>query len=96
VFTAHNDSVQAHDEWSYIVDEDSTNYWRLGNIYSLKGDVELALKNLETAFELQRTYVHQFLYSPDLDNVRNDPRTKDRYAEFLEKVKATYPALGKK
>ena len=38
----------------------------------------------------------QGLYNPEFDNIRNDPRTKDRFAELLEKVKATYPALGKK
>jgi len=95
-FTASNDSAQAHAEWSHLIDENSSNYWRMGYIYSLKGDVELALESLETAFEQRRSAVYRYLYDPDIDNVRNDPRTKDRYAKLLEKAKATYPALEKK
>ena len=36
-----------------------------------------------------------YLYDPDLDNVRNDPHTKERFAALLEKVKASYPAIGR-
>ena len=95
--TANNDSAQAQVEWSRSIDEASSNNWTLGYIYSLKGDVELALENLEISFEKGfNVNVFSYLYDPDLDNVRNDPKTKDRFAEFLEKVKATYPALAKK
>ena len=94
--TANNDSAQAQDDWRYLIDENSSNYWTLGYIYSLKGDVELALENIETSFEKQNISIPSYLYNHDIDNVRNDPRTKDRFAELLEKVKATYPALAKK
>jgi hypothetical protein len=101
-FITNNDSAQAQVEWNYSLDGNVSDIWtfnrKLGFVYSLKGDVELALENLKTS--LEKPYdiflVYRYLYDPDLDNVRNDPKTKDRFAEFLEKVKATYPALGKK
>jgi len=95
-FTANNDSAQAHAEWSYLIDEYSSDNWIMGYIYSLKGDVELAMENLETAFEKGSRNIISYCYDPDKENVRNDPRTKDRYTKLLEKIKATYPALGKK
>ncbi len=101
-FTANNDSIQAQSEWDFLLEKSlvlqarDENYWRTGLIYSMKGDVESAIENLEFAFEKGYRDVVSYCYDPDLDNVRNDPRTKDRFGELLEKVKATYPALAKK
>ena len=103
-FIANNDSAQAQVEWSYSLDESFSDIWpfnwTLGFVYSLKGDVELALEHLKTSIEKPKPdvnfIVYRYLYDPDLDNVRNDPKTKDRFAKLLEKVKTTYPALGKK
>ena len=85
------------------------NYYTLGAIYALKGDVQAALQMLESAF-VRGHRRHQgiifygdhflygnhldYLYDPDLDNVRDDPRTKEGFAALLEKVKASYPAIG--
>jgi len=95
-FTANNDLDQAQSEWNYLLQENSSNYWRMGYIYSLKGDVELALVNLETAFNNGYRVIINYFYDPDISNVRNDPRTKDSFAKLLERVKATYPALENK
>ena len=66
------------------------------DIYSFKGNVDLALENLVTSLEKLNISIFRYLYDHDVYNVRNDQRTKDRFTEFLEKVKATYPALAKK
>ncbi|UCE07311.1 MAG: hypothetical protein JSW07_04570, partial [bacterium] len=100
--TARNDSIQAKSQWNNLLDKSlilqwrNENYWRMGVLYSLKGDVEQAMENLEIAFEKGYRDVVSYCYDPDIDNVRNDSRTKDRFAKLLEKVKATYPALEKK
>ena len=105
-FRANEELQQARTEWQRLISEYQTlisapstnpvNYYALGYIYSLKGDVELALEQLQTAFEKNYREVMNYLYDPLLDNVRNDPRTKERFAELLKKVEATYPALGQK
>jgi len=48
--------------------------------------------------KLDRFVALKFLppHNPDLDNVRNDPRTKERFAELLKKMEAAYPALNRK
>ncbi len=71
------------------------NYYRLAYIFALKGDVEAALQMLESAFEKGYRDHSNFLYDPDLDNVRNDVRTKEGFAALLEKVKASYPAIAR-
>ena len=50
---------------------------------------------LESAFEKGYREHSDYLYDPDLDNVRNDVRTKEGFAALLEKVKASYPAIAR-
>ena len=106
VFRANNKSQQARTEWQLLTSKYQTlinapstnpvNYYALGYIYSLKGDVELALEQLQTAFEKGYRVPMNYRYDPLLDNVRSDPRTKDSFAELLKKVEATYPAIAQK
>ncbi len=106
VFRANNKSQQARTEWQLLISEYQTlisapstnpvNYYALGYIYSLKGDVELALEQLETAFEKGYREVMNYRYDTLLDNARSDPRTKVRFAELLKKVETTYPAIAQK
>jgi len=102
---ANGEAVQAKTEWQNLVSEykklinapstDPSNYYSLGAIYTLKGDVQAALQMLESAFEKGHRDHLNFLYDPDLDNVRNDVRTKEGFAALLEKVKASYPAIAR-
>ena len=106
VFRASNKSQQARTEWQLLISEyqtlisqpstDPVNYYALGYIYSLKGDLELALEQLQAAFEKDYRVVMNYRYDTLLDNARSDPRTKDRFAELLKKVEATYPAIAQK
>jgi len=102
---ASGESSQAKAEWQSLINQykkllnaPSThpfNYYSLGAIYALKGDVQAALEMLESAFEKGSRGHSYFLYDPDLDNVRNDARTKEGFAYLLEKVKASYPAIAR-
>ena len=100
---AKGEPLQAKAEWQKLIDQNMKrlntytnpfNYYELGYIYALKGDVQAALQMLESAFEKGHRNHFNFLYDPDLDNVRNDPRTKEGFAALLEKVKASYPAIA--
>jgi tetratricopeptide (TPR) repeat protein len=105
-FRAKEQLPQAEAEWQRLISEhqtiisapstDPANFYALGYIDSLKGDVELALEQLQIAFEKGYRVQMNYLYDPLLDNVRNDPRTKERFAELLKKVEATYPAIAQK
>ncbi len=44
---------------------------------------------------VQHGFFLNYLYDPDLDNVRNDPRTKEGFATLFENVKTSYPAIGR-
>ena len=101
---ANSESLQAKADWQSLIDRYKKplntathpgNFYQLGCIYALKGDVEAALQILESAFEKGYRNHGLFLYDPDLDNVRNDVLTKKGFAVLLEKVKASYPAIAR-